>query len=283
MWQQTWPAMSRNKTSMNAVTLSLAVLLTCSAAANAQETRVAIGDGGEPSQTRASNNGGTAQELQQPNAARKFTTDVLHDYRNFLTWRNGVWLGAGGLAALAVHPTDEPIQQEVVEAGEPLLSGGDLYGSQRFQVPVAVAVWIVGHAAGSAHTSAVGRDLLRAQISVFSWTNAIKLVAQRTRPNGDPRGFPSGHASASFTTAMVLQEHYGWKVGVPAFAAAAYTAASRVTANQHWLSDVVFGAAVGVVAGRTVTVRLRDTRVTMAPLVVPGGGGVSVSKIGVMR
>ena len=31
--------------------------------------------------------------------------------------------------------------------------------------------------------------------------------------------------------------------GLPAFAAAAYTGVSRVAANQHWASDVVFGAA----------------------------------------
>jgi len=46
---------------------------------------------------------------------------------------------------------------------------------------------------------------------------------------------------------------------------------------------VVFGAAVGVSAGRTVTVRLRDTRVTLAPLIVPGGGGVSLTKTGATR
>ena len=105
-----------------------------------------------------------------------------------------------------------------------------------------------------------GRDLLRAQISVVSWTYAIKVAAQRTRPNGDPRSFPSGHASTSFATAMVLQEHFGWKAGLPAFALAAYTAASRVVANQHWASDVVFGAVVGMASGRTVTIHLRDTR-----------------------
>jgi len=268
---------------MKAPALSFAVLLACSAAATAQETGVAITDGGELAQNAASASGGTAPDLQQRNFAHRFAVDVLHDYRNFLTWQNGVWLGAGGLAALAVHPADEPIQQEVIEAGEPLLSGGDLYGSQRFQLPVALVVWIAGHASGSARTSAVGRDLVRAQISVTSWGYAIRFATDRTRPNGDPRGFPSGHAAASFATAMVLQEHYGWKFGVPAFAAAAYTAASRVTANQHWLSDVVFGAAVGVSAGRTVTVRLRDTRVTLAPLIVPGGGGVSVTKTGATR
>jgi membrane-associated phospholipid phosphatase len=78
---------------------------------------------------------------------------------------------------------------------------------------------------------------------------------------------------------MVLQEHFGWKLGVPAFAAAAYTAVSRITANQHWASDVVFGAAVGLASGRTVTIRLRDARFSLAPLAVPGGGGVLVTAL----
>ena len=76
---------------------------------------------------------------------------------------------------------------------------------------------------------------------------------------------------------MVLQEHYGWKLGVPAFAIASYTAASRITDNQHWTSDVVFGAALGMVCGRTVTVRLRETKVSIAPLPVRRGGGVLIT------
>lgn len=268
---------------LSASRLVLTVLLMCPGVAIAQETHAVVTDGVELAESATSEAGAQAQEPDEPGGAHRFVVDVAHDYRNFLTWKNLAWLGVGGLASLAVHPADEPIQQDVIEAGEPLLSGGDLYGSQLFQVPVALAVWVVGHAAGSERVSATGRDLLRAQISVFSWTYAIKFAANRTRPNGDPRGFPSGHASASFATAMVLEEHYGWKLGVPAFVLATYTAASRVTANQHWLSDVVFGAALGVSAGRTVTVRLRDTRVTLAPLIVPGGGGISVSKSGATR
>ena len=213
-------------------------------------------------------------EPHAPGGVGGFLRDVGGDYKHFLSWSTAKWLGAGGLAALAVHPADEPIQQHVLESTTTVLPGGDTWGSQKLQVPLAIAWWMVGHATGSARDAAAGRDLLRAQISVFSWTYAIKYATDRTRPNGDPRSFPSGHASTSFATATVLQEHYGWMVGVPAFAAAAYTAASRVTANQHWLSDVVFGAAVGIASGRTVTLHLRDTRVSVAPLVVPGGGGI---------
>jgi membrane-associated phospholipid phosphatase len=147
------------------------------------------------------------------------------------------------------------------------------------QVPLAIAVWGVGAAAGSGRVAETGRDLLRAQISVVSWTYAIKIATQRTRPNGDPRSFPSGHASTSFATAMVLQDHFGWKAGVPAFAAAVYTAMSRVGANEHWASDVAFGAFVGIASARTVTIHLRDTRVSLAPLAVPGGGGVLVTAL----
>ena len=39
----------------------------------------------------------------------------------------------------------------------------------------------------------------------------------------------------------------------PAYAVAAYVGASRVQAGKHFTSDVVFGAALGIVAGRTVT------------------------------
>jgi hypothetical protein len=34
---------------------------------------------------------------------------------------------------------------------------------------------------------------------------------------------------------------------------ASYVAISRLPANRHWFSDAVFGSAVGIIAGRTVT------------------------------
>jgi membrane-associated phospholipid phosphatase len=134
----------------------------------------------------------------------------------------------------------------------------------------------VGHSTGSQRGAAAGRDLLRAQISAVSWTYALKFVVNRDRPNGDTRSFPSGHASATFATAMVLQEYYGWKIGVPMFGLATYTAVSRLTENKHWASDVAFGAVLGMVCGRTVTVRMRHARFALAPQVVPGGAAIAL-------
>jgi len=139
-----------------------------------------------------------------------------------------------------------------------------------------VTWWIAGHASGSDRAADAGRDLVRAQISALSWTYAIKYAVDRTRPNGDPRSFPSGHTSATFATAMVLQKHYGWKLGVPMFAAATYTAAERVTNNKHWASDVAFGAVIGVLSGRTVTLHLQRAQLGVQAMPLPGGGGVLV-------
>ena len=61
---------------------------------------------------------------------------------------------------------------------------------------------------------------------------------------------------------------------MPIFAAATYTAASRITVNKHWASDVAFGAVVGMVAGRAVTVPLRRERLAVSPLIAHGGAGV---------
>ena len=119
---------------------------------------------------------------------------------------------------------------------------------------------------------------MRAQLLTQGVTQLLKYSVRRTRPDGSSRtSFPSGHASGTFTSATVLQRHYGWKVGIPAFGVASYVAASRIAENKHFLSDVIFGAAIGIAGGRTVTFRKGATRFELAPIAAPGGAGVQVS------
>jgi membrane-associated phospholipid phosphatase len=77
------------------------------------------------------------------------------------------------------------------------------------------------------------------------------------------------------TTAMVLQEHLGWKAGIPAFTAASFVGWSRLRGEHHWLSDVVMGATLGVIAGRTVTTDQRR-QWTVIPAVSPDRAAVYV-------
>ena len=57
---------------------------------------------------------------------------------------------------------------------------------------------------------------------------------------------------------------------VPAYVFSSYVAMSRLPANRHWASDVVFGSAVGIISGRTVTGHeLSKYNVQLVP--IPGG------------
>ncbi|MDZ7796767.1 MAG: phosphatase PAP2 family protein [Candidatus Marinimicrobia bacterium] len=84
-------------------------------------------------------------------------------------------------------------------------------------------------------------------VSTVALTYALKFSVRRTRPNGrNDLSYPSGHTSVAFATASMFQMWYGWKAGVPAYAMAVMTAFQRMDDDQHWLSDVVMGAAVGI-------------------------------------
>jgi membrane-associated phospholipid phosphatase len=219
---------------------------------------------------------GNGQAPAEGGGLHAFLRDVWSDYGSFISIENAEWAAVGGTATLVAHMGDDMLRSATEGPTPMVLKPGSSYGNPSFQFPLAITWWIVGHAAHSSRGAQAGRDLVRAQISAASWTYAIKYAVDRTRPNGDPRSFPSGHSSATFATAMVLQEHYGWKLGVPVFAAAAYTASERITENKPSTSDVVFGALVGVLAGRTVTLRLREHSIQIEPQAMAGGGRVTI-------
>ena len=89
--------------------------------------------------------------------------------------------------------------------------------------------------------------------------------------------FPSGHAADTFAFATALERHLGWRGAVPAYAFASYVAISRLPANRHWLSDAVFGSAVGIIAGRTVTSH-EASPFPVAVTFVPGGVAVMYTR-----
>ncbi len=83
-------------------------------------------------------------------------------------------------------------------------------------------------------------------------TVALKVARNNDSPNGSELAWPSGHTASSFTVASVLDEFYGHKVGIPAYAAASVVAWRMMDTGDHWGSDVVFGATLGWVVGHTV-------------------------------
>ena len=82
-------------------------------------------------------------------------------------------------------------------------------------------------------------------------TYAIKSLSQRQRPDGSNNySFPSGHSSNSFLAAELIYQIEGMPVSIPFYLLSINTALSRINDKKHFLSDVVFGAAIGISIGK---------------------------------
>lgn len=91
-------------------------------------------------------------------------------------------------------------------------------------------------------------------------TEGIKWLVGRPRPSQIPdstlfygpgtdyHSFPSGHASFAFVFVTICA-HYFPRARRPLMALGVFIAASRVVLNAHYISDVTFGALVGVLSG----------------------------------
>lgn len=122
----------------------------------------------------------------------------------------------------------------------------------------------------------------------FFRSNAASLVLNTTlrvafnetswgeRPNGNPYGFPSGHVAFVAAQAAFLQERFGWKYGLPAYALVGYVGYVRVDTDHHRWRDVLAGVAVS-----TLTAKLFVTphdAVHVAPVIGPDWLGLRIER-----
>jgi hypothetical protein len=220
------------------------------------------------------------------------TTLARDTYRDFLAFpqRESTWviLGIGGGLAAAVHPLDDDLNAHLVSSGaaDKIWKPGHIIGGPVMYV-LPVVVYVGGRyvlpkfdsdEAQTNKWSHVGLDLVRAEILEEVLVEGIKVSVRRTRPNGSPYSFPSGHAAATFALAAVIERHLGYRLALPTLAIATYVGTSRLHDNVHFLSDVVFGAAVGTAAGWTVVGRHGRTNYALEPVPVRGGFAFMIAR-----
>ena len=213
----------------------------------------------------------------RPSLMRPFV-DAIGDLRRLPSWNSATWVGAGlGFAALA-HPADRMLLREFAGARTRTFKAGAIVGGTPLELGASFATYAIGRSLNKPRAMRLGGDLIRAQSMAQLVTLGLKQAVRRSRPDGGTFSFPSGHTAMTFASASVLHQHFGWKTGVPAYAVASYVAASRVQTKRHYLSDVAFGAAIGLMAGRTVT--LAGQTLTVMPLATRHGGGIGFSWTG---
>jgi hypothetical protein len=125
-------------------------------------------------------------------------------------------------------------------------------------------------------------------------TQFLKLVVNRERPDGTSEdSFPSGHTSFAFGGATLLarwwaETHDGSLLGYWLYVPATYVGISRLEGNRHYISDITFGAALGIATAHLVwNLHFGDEQhaglfrervhAELRPLVGPDGVGVTLS------
>lgn len=154
---------------------------------------------------------------------------------------------------------------------------GDKNGSLLMPA-IGPAAYLLGRVRGDSGTAVLGLRTTEAVAVSGATIAVIKMLSGRSRPyasadnspnhwdlfggvrSDSTRSFASGHSALATAAAVALaaewrrQGRAGWKtVGPPlVYSLASITAASRVRDRQHWMSDVVSGAAVGMVSALVV-------------------------------
>ena len=183
--------------------------------------------------------------------------------------RNRATIGVA-LWALLLSPELSAENKDITEVGDVL----------QFLVPTLAigSTFIAGAPDGSLwdregtwqSTKAVGATGLTV------WTG--KLISQKMRPSGRSRtSFPSGHTSGACSGGAFIAIRYDWYWGVPAMAACAFTAYSRVQAEAHFVDDVTAGGSIALLYNFLFTTPRQGVQnLFLMPMPLEDGAGINV-------
>jgi hypothetical protein len=201
--------------------------------------------------------------------------DLVEDFKLLPAKQNLYLASIGGAIALTVHPADQYVDLHLrnhYDGVNTAFAPGKYVGDTPEQVAGSIGAYLFGRLLDKPKVAHLGMDLIQAQVLTEALVEPIKFATHRARPDAsNNQSFPSGHAAITFATATVIERHLGWKKSLLGYTIASYVAMSRLHDNRHYLSDVVFGAAVGSIAGRTVVHHASDYWV-FTPVALPGGG-----------
>ena len=212
---------------------------------------------------------------------KAMTQHLVTNFKYLPSIENLYWAGAGTGLALAAHPFDDNVQSGLAgnDTAKHIFKTGEILGELYTLLPSAATVYAVGRIKDEPKVSHMGMDLIEALAMSEALTQTLKYTVRRERPDGSSRNsFPSGHAADTFAFATALERHLNWRYSVPAYIFSSYVAISRLPANRHWLSDAVFGSAVGIIAGRTVTSHESERPYPVAVTIIPGGVSVMYTR-----
>lgn len=155
--------------------------------------------------------------------------------------------------------------------------------------------WLAARALGDRDGRREAATMFEAAVFSSLSTDLLKRIADRQRPYiaGDRSGFgdggnsfPSGHVTGAFAIGTVLAEsgndRQRWLRRILGYGIGAITAYQRMNHDQHWFSDTVAGAGVGIATARFLMKRHEPAN-HRTFTVVPTHDGVSVTFAAVLH
>ena len=148
---------------------------------------------------------------------------------------------------------EESISNEIVEERNEHLFGFTNHVDDYAQFAPFVAIYAFDIAGLKAKTDWQNRTaiLIKGQILNLGTVYLLKKAVNNTRPDGSKFSFPSGHTANVFAGATMLSMEYGeehkW-VPYVSYSVASGVGVMRMLNNKHYISDVLFGAGLGILS-----------------------------------
>jgi membrane-associated phospholipid phosphatase len=228
--------------------------------------------------------------------------DVKHVLTAPVRWEQPEWQNFGlaafsviGVAAIADRPISDEMRRHAPN------NNGFMLGVERFGAEYSLVVlsgfYLTGALGNNDTSSAVAQDGLAASIIASGIiTPAIKFITGRARPRENTgiakfhplsmdyssnSSFPSGHATEAFALASVIANHYDetW-VAYSSYAVAGLVGVARSYHGAHFASDVLAGALIGTLVGKSVVAHnkpMRTGKVVLQPEFAPQLVGVRIT------
>jgi membrane-associated phospholipid phosphatase len=238
------------------------------------------------------------------NLPRLLLDDAGHVVSASAGWGHSDWATAWtglavvlGTGLLLDRPVDQAVLRNATGSTDRIAKLLENLGGPP-SVLIAGGTYLAGIAFKDPEVRATGIDtMVTMGIAQLMIALPLKLVVGRSRPYTNQgthdfhpltggQSFPSSHTIQAFSLASVISAHADspWVTGL-SYGLAGLVGLSRVEHREHFMSDVVASAVIGTFVGKTVVTYNQTLRadarlkvsVSFAPLIQPGGYGVSLA------
>jgi hypothetical protein len=134
--------------------------------------------------------------------------------------------------------------------------------------PVQAGLYMAGELSDNLKLSDTGKKALASLLGTQSIIQPLKYLTRRRRPDGSDRlSFPSASAGAASSLIPTVYHEYGLIPATLTAVSAAFIGYTRIYSNQHHLSDVLAGYAIGLGWGILVeTYQRHQSRWALLPM-----------------